>query len=156
MTISNLLALMAQPIQDNNFKQLNITIMKTNLKKSIALLVLCFTAMAFNQVKAQEKTVYGFGYAYNYNTKTFYVSNIVNGVENSKTFYDANDNALRTQWMNKLKTEDSEYYTYTIEIFGFSDEDWIDEKRIEWIGKFKSQGFTIVYLTFTFRKSKKD
>ncbi|WP_159801774.1 hypothetical protein [Flavobacterium sp. MK4S-17] len=28
--------------------------MKTNLKKSIALLVLCFTAMAFNQVKAQE------------------------------------------------------------------------------------------------------
>ena len=29
--------------------------MKTTLKKSIALLVLCFTAMAFNHVKAQTK-----------------------------------------------------------------------------------------------------
>ena len=71
--------------------------MKKNLKKTVALLVLCFTAMAFNQVKAQEKTVYGFGYAYNYSTKTFYVSNIVTGVKNSNTYYDAKDNDLITQ-----------------------------------------------------------
>ncbi|MEZ7509816.1 hypothetical protein QO190_12775 [Cloacibacterium sp. Arc13] len=32
--------------------------MKTNLKKSIALLVLCFTAMAFNKVQAQTTYEY--------------------------------------------------------------------------------------------------
>ena len=79
--------------------------MKTTLKKSIASLLLCLMIVSFNQVNAQEKTVYGFGYAYNYSTKTFYVSNIVNGAKNSKTYYDANDNDLRTQWSKKLETE---------------------------------------------------
>ena len=128
--------------------------MKTKIKKTIALLVLCFTAMAFNQVKAQEKTVYGFGYAYNYSTKTFYVSNIVTGVKNSNTYYDAKDNDLITQWTKKLRTEDSKYFNYTITGSGFFDEDYIDEKRTELIGKYKGEGFSIVYITFTFRKSK--
>lgn len=130
--------------------------MKTTLKKSIASLLLCLMIVSFNQVNAQEKTVYGFGYAYNYSTKTFYVSNIVNGVKNSKTYYDANDNDLRTQWSKKLEAEDSKYYMFTIDKLGFSDEDWIDEKRTEMIGKFKREGFSIVYLTFTYKKSKMD
>lgn len=128
--------------------------MKKNYPKLITVLVICFTALLFNKVKAQEKMVYGFGYAYNYSTKTFYVSNIVSGVKNSNVYYDANDNDLKTQWSKKLETEDGKYYTYTIDKFGFSDEDWINEKRTEIIGKFKGEGFSIVYLTFSFRKSK--
>ncbi|OYQ43496.1 hypothetical protein CHU92_03380 [Flavobacterium cyanobacteriorum] len=47
--------------------------MKTNLKKSIALLVLCFTAMAFNQVQAQTK--YGFATFEKFDTEkeTYYL-----------------------------------------------------------------------------------
>ena len=119
--------------------------------------VILFCTLGFTSAQAQEKTVYGFGFAYSYDTKVLYVSNIVSGVKNSETYHDASDAALHSQWMAKLKTEDSKYFNYNIERVGFMEnKNKLDEDRTDWIGKFKQEGFTIQYLTFSFKKDKKD
>ncbi|WP_162796135.1 hypothetical protein [Pedobacter nanyangensis] len=119
--------------------------------------VILFTVLGFVNAQAQEKTVYGYGFAYSYDTKVLYISNIVSGVKNSETYHDASDAALNAQWLAKMKTEDSKYFNYKMDKVGFmEDKGKVDEDRTAWIGKFKQQGFTIQYLTFSFKKDKKD
>ena len=120
-------------------------------------MVILFCTLGLSNAQAQEKTVYGYGFAYSYDTKVLYVSNIVSGVKNSETYHDASDAALYSQWMAKLKTEDSKYFNYKIERVGFMEnKNKLDEDRTDWIGKFKQEGFTIHYLNFSYRKDPKN
>ena len=88
--------------------------------------------------------------------KILYVTNIVEGVENSDLYYDSDVIDLSNQWNDKIKTFLDDYYNYQQGQIGFSDEDYIHEDRTKWIGKFKQEGFEIKYVDFYYRKSKKD
>ena len=128
------------------------------MKTKIKFLLLFMTLSFVNNIQAQKKgeTVYGYAFAYNYDKKIMYVTNIVEGVENSDFYFDSTDLSLKNQWHDKILTFLDDYYTFQIGQSGFSDEDYIEEDRTKWIGKFKQEGFEIKYVDFYFRKSKKD
>jgi len=128
------------------------------MKTKIKFLLLFITLSFVSNIQAQKKgeTVYGYAFTYNYEKKILYVTNIVEGVENSDLYYDSDVIDLSNQWNDKIKTFLDDYYNYQQGQIGFSDEDYIHEDRTKWIGKFKQEGFEIKYVDFYYRKSKKD
>lgn len=137
----------------------------TNIIKKVSLALTVFMATAvFNQAQAQEVTVYGYCYAYNYDMKVLYVTNIVNGVQKSDQYFDASPTDLKNQWNDKFKTIVSESYKYTLIINSsaflgeaVSDYDSVDEDRTKQIGEYKQKGFSIHYVTdFRYRKGKRN
>lgn len=128
------------------------------MKTKIKFLLLFITLSFVSNIQAQKKgeIVYGYAFAYNYDKKIMYVTNMVEGVENSDFYFDSTDLSLKNQWQDKISTFLDDYYTFQIGQSGFSDEDYIQEDRTKWIGKFKQEGFEIKYVDFYFRKSKKD
>ena len=129
------------------------------IKIILLLLAMIATNNSYGQTK--EETVYGFGYAYNYNTMELYVTNIVSGVQNSDIYFDATDTGLSFQWRDKLKTVVSEYFKYTEVAVGFRSAslhyyDAVHERRVKVIGEFKQEGFSIYEISdFYFSKKKR-
>ncbi len=114
---------------------------------------------------AQDVTKYNFCYAYSFETKMFWVSNIVSGVEHdrsdrNKIYMPPTSIGLKLQWRAKLETilEKSDYLKMTIvEPNVWWDYDRIDERRTEVIGKYKQWGFQIYYVKdMRYRQDKYD
>lgn len=136
-------------------------------KKTITLLAACLLTIAGTQCanaqKAGEK-VYGFGYAYstNYKVKIFYVSNIVEGIQDSDTYLPATGVDLQNQWHDYFRANVDHYSSYHIDWSGFigksvSSYNQIDEKRNEMIGEYRQNGYEIRKLNgFHYNKSKYD
>ncbi|RWU10890.1 hypothetical protein [Pedobacter chitinilyticus] len=125
-------------------------------KLPVIAFTLFLSVMSQVNAQAQEKTVYAFCYAYSYQTKTLYISNTVNGVENSSTYYNASDDALHNQWRKKLETEDSKMSGYSLLKFGFSaDKSKVEEYRTEMISKFTKQEFSIKHVSFAYSKDRR-
>jgi len=135
------------------------------MKKAITLLSICLLFMAGTQNAKAQKTedkVYGFGYAYstNYKVKVLYVSNIVEGIQNSDTYLDATGTALHNQWHDYFKANVDNYNTYHIDRTGFigksvSSYSQIDKRRNEMMGEYRQNGYEIRQLNyFHFNKSK--
>jgi hypothetical protein len=74
----------------------------------IFLLSVFFSTLALSAF-AQDVKKYNYCYAYSWDTKMFWVSNIVSGIEynrsdRNKIFMPPNSTALYNQWRDKLKT----------------------------------------------------
>ena len=120
-----------------------------------ALAIVC-SSLGFTSAQ-KEKKVYNFAYAYSYEKKIIYVSCIVSGVKESKTYFDANETGLNNQWYDKLKTFLDKTYDYTREVWVFGDYDNVDERRTKTIGHYKEEGFSIRYVDdFYYRQPKRE
>ena len=86
-----------------------------------------------------------------------YVSCMTRGVMDSKTYFDASDTEVKTQWREKLRTFLENSYDYTIEVWLFRDYDMVDDRRTKIIGDFKEKGFSVRYVDdFYYRQSKRE
>lgn len=111
---------------------------------------------------AQEVTKYNYGYAYSYQTKKFWVTNIVRAVDESAIYLPPSEGGLKNQWYDKLRTiavqadfgnvnmsENSKTWIWKED---FSD---VEEHRTKTIAKFNQEGFQIFYVKdMRYRQSK--
>ncbi|MFA7686615.1 MAG: hypothetical protein WCY25_01990 [Moheibacter sp.] len=133
------------------------------MKTTITILSLCLFIFAGTQsAQAQEygDKVYGFGYAYSVENKVLYISNIVEGVQDSDIYLPASGTDLGNQWHDYFKAQVDNYSRYHIDRTGFigkkvSSYNKIDEKRTQMIGEYRQNGYDIHFLDyFRFRKTK--
>lgn len=135
------------------------------MKTTITILTICLLTFAGTQTAQAQKSgdkVYGFGFAYStdYKVKIFYVSNIVEGVQDSDIYLDATATDMGNQWHSYFKASADNYSAYHIDRTGFvgksvSSYNKIDERRTEMIGEYRQKGYDIRYLNhFNFHKSK--
>ena len=128
------------------------------MKTKILFIALTIVCSSLGIASAQtEKRVYNFAYAYSYEKKMIYVSCMTRGVMDSKTYFDASDTEVKTQWREKLRTFLENSYDYTIEVWLFRDYDMVDDRRTKIIGDFKEKGFSVRYVDdFYYRQSKRE
>ncbi|SMC32936.1 hypothetical protein [Moheibacter sediminis] len=122
--------------------------------------LLLFFSLTVNAQNKQTKTVYAFCYAYNYDTKILYVSDIVNGIVGSDTYFDASNTSLDLQWNAKFKTVVEKYFNYNRNVTGFppfsDDYETVDGERTRIIGKYKQEGFAIHHInSFSYTNEKR-
>jgi hypothetical protein len=117
------------------------------------------------KANAQDVKKYNYCYAYSYDTKMLWVSNIVSAIEHhrsepNKIYMPPNSTALYNQWNDKLKTilQQSDYLKMTVvKPSVWFDYDRIDEERTKTIGKFKQEGFQIYFVKdMRYRQDKYD
>ncbi len=133
---------------------------KTNFRTLITAMVLVL-GTAFQTVNAQktEDKVFGYGFAYNVSSKVLYISNIVEGVQNSETYLDATATNMGNQWHDYFKANVDNYTTYNIDESGFigknvSSYDKMDEQRTKMMGEYRQNGYEIRKLNyFRYRKT---
>ncbi len=113
------------------------------MKKLILVLLVTLFAIAAN---AQKFTAYAFGYYYDYNSKTFYVSNIVScsNYEYSRSNYF--NTTLQNQWHDKFKAVcGANYYKYTAgPNFWYDAKSKADQEHTKVIGEYNSKSFIII------------
>lgn len=132
--------------------KVNITILMVSL--------LTFAGIQSAHAQKTEDKVYGFGYAYSksYKEQVLYVSNIVEGMQNSAIYLPATGVDLGNQWHDYFKASVDNYTSYHISKTGFigksvSSYNQIDEERTKMIGEYRQKGYEIRYLNnFRFRK----
>lgn len=109
-----------------------------------------------NDSKSQR--VFSYCYAYNYDTKYFYVSPIVYGMTNLEGYFDPFPQALTNQWQNRLKLETDQFFAYEKGHmgWGWTDFDELDGRRIDMIREYRSKGFEVIFIDdFYFRQQTK-
>lgn len=135
------------------------------MKSTITLFMTCLLMVVGTNIANAQKNgdkVYGFGYAFStdYNVKALYVSNIVEGIQNSDIYMDATGTDLGNQWHDYFKANVDKSYSYHKESVGFIGESvssysQIDQKRNELMGSYRQDGYEIRMLhNFHYHKSK--
>lgn len=107
---------------------------------------------------SKSQSVFSFCYAYNYETKYFYVSPIVTGLTNLEGYFDPFPQALTNQWQNRLKIETDQFFAYEkVHLgWGYTDFDALESRRVDIIREYMSKGFEVIYLDdFFFRQQPK-
>lgn len=107
---------------------------------------------------SKSRRLFSFCYAYNYDTKYFYVSPIVTGLTNLEGYFDPFPQTLQNQWQNRLKIETDQFFAYEKAHFGwgYTDYDAIESRRVDIIREYMSKGFEVIYLDdFIFRQQAK-
>jgi|WetSurMetagenome_2_1015567.scaffolds.fasta_scaffold43197_1 hypothetical protein len=135
------------------------------MKTKILWIALIISLGTMQQINAQNKysksqTVYSYCYAYNYDTKIFYVSSIVSAQTNRNGYIDPFPQDLANQWQNKLKKETDQFFSYEkVQMgWGWTDYDDLDNRRTDIIREYKSKGFQVIYIDdfYYFQKPKSE
>jgi uncharacterized protein YxeA len=116
------------------------------MKKIIMILIVTVFTVA---VYGQTETYYNYAQTPNWDTKTFYVSNIVSCTI-KKGDYGGNSHkktVLTNQWHDYLKAEGIKpNFTFTQHLWD-KNKNEVSQKRIKQIGEYKSRGFRIVQIS---------
>ena len=114
------------------------------MKKIFLILIATVLTVA---VYGQAERHYSFGWAYDYKTKTCYVSNIVSSqidIHDGHSM-NINRNKITVQWQDKLKTITSKWYNYTKNEYHWNtSRSKVNTERNKVIGKWKSEGYSII------------